>query len=78
MYSIDFYRTDQGFSDIESFLEDLEQRSINSKDARIQYKQVVQYIQFLSDHGTRLGEKITKHLNDEIWELRPGNRKSQE
>ena len=27
----------------------------------------------LADHGTRLGEKITKHIEDGIWELRPGN-----
>lgn len=73
MYNIDFYRTEQGFSDIENFLDDLEKRATTSKDARIQFKQVAQYIQFLSDHGTRLGENITKHLEDDIWELRPGN-----
>ena len=73
MYNIDFYSTEQGFSDIENFLDDLERRATTSKDARIQFKQVAQYIQFLSDHGTRLGENITKHLEDDIWELRPGN-----
>ena len=31
------------------------------------------YIQLLEDNGTRLNENITKHLNDDIWELRPGN-----
>ena len=31
------------------------------------------YIQLLADHGTRLGENITKHIEDGIWELRPGN-----
>ncbi len=31
------------------------------------------FIQLLEDHGTRLGENITKHLEDDIWELRPGN-----
>ena len=25
------------------------------------------------DNGTRLNEIITKHLDDDIWELRPGN-----
>lgn len=30
-------------------------------------------VQLLADHGTRLGENITKHLEDDIWELRPGN-----
>ena len=27
----------------------------------------------MQDNGTRLGENITKHLEDDIWELRPGN-----
>ncbi len=73
MFHIEFYRTAQGFSDIEDFLDDLEKRAATNKDARIQHKQVAQYIQFLADHGTRLGENITKHLDDDIWELRPGN-----
>ncbi len=73
MFNIDFYRTAQGFSDIEVFLDDLEKRAATNKNARIQHKQVAQYIQFLADHGTRLGENITKHLDDDIWELRPGN-----
>ena len=73
MFKIDFYRTAQGFSDIEAFLDDLEKRAVTNKDARIQHKQVAQYIQFLADHGTRLDENITKHLDDDIWELRPGN-----
>ena len=28
MYNIDFYRTEQGFSDIENFLDDLEKQAI--------------------------------------------------
>ena len=72
MYSIAFYRTIQGYSDIEDLLNSLENKATTNKDARIQHKQLAQYIQFLADHGTRLGDKITKHLTDDIWELRPG------
>ena len=73
MYNIDFYRAENGESDIESFLDDLQKRATTNKDARIQHKQVAQYIQLLEDYGTRLGENITKHLDEDIWELRPGN-----
>lgn len=73
MYSIDFYRTVNDDCDIEEFLDDLQSRALTNKDARIQHKQVTQYIQFLEDYGTRLGEKVTKHLDEDIWELRPGN-----
>lgn len=73
MFNIDFYRTIDGKSDIEDFLNELQKKAIKNKDARIQHKQVSQYIQFLEDYGTRLGEKVTKHLDEDIWELRPGN-----
>ena len=73
MYNIDFYRAENGESDIESFLDDLQKRATTNKDARIQHKQIAQYIQLLSAYGTRLGENITKHLDEDIWELRPGN-----
>ena len=73
MFNIEFYRTADGSSDIEDFLDDLQKRAATNKDARIQHKQVAQYIQFLEDYGTRLGENVTKHLEEDIWELRPGN-----
>ena len=73
MYKVNFYRTSTGFSDIESLLDSLSERMEKSKDARIQFEQITRYIQFLSDHGTRLGEDITKHLDGAIWELRPGS-----
>ena len=53
-------------------MDNLQRRALSNKDARIQHKQIIQYIQLLEDHGTRLGENITKHLGEEIWELRPG------
>ena len=68
-----FYSTSDGVSELWDFLEDLQTKALTNKDARIQHKQISQYIQLLADHGTRLGENITKHLEEDIWELRPGN-----
>jgi len=62
-----------GNSEILDFMNNLQAKIQTSKDARIQYQQITQYIQLLCDHGTRLGENIVKHLEDDIWELRPGN-----
>ena len=73
MYQIDFYETQNGVSELWDFLEDLRKKAEGNKDARIQHSQIAFYIQLLQDHGTRLGEKITKHLEDGIWELRPGD-----
>ena len=73
MYNIEFYETADGVSELWDFLDDLQKRSTTNKDARVQHKQISQYIQLLADHGTRLGENITKHLDEDIWELRPGS-----
>ena len=73
MYIVEFYENAAGESELWDFLEELRVKSVNSKDARIQYKQISLYIQLLQDNGTRLPENITKHLDEDIWELRPGN-----
>lgn len=73
MYNIEFYENANGVSELWEYLDNLQQEAPNNKDARIQHKQITQYIQLLADHGTRLGENITKHLEENIWELRPGN-----
>lgn len=73
MYIVEFYENTAGNSELWDFLEELRVKSANNKDARIQYKQISLYIQLLQDNGTRLPENITKHLDEDIWELRPGN-----
>ncbi len=73
MYKIEFYETEDGDSELWDFLEALRIQAHTSKDARIQYKQISLFIQLLQDNGTRLNDNITKHLEDGIWELRPGN-----
>ena len=72
MYNIEFYETSEGISELWEFLDHLQQRALTNKDARIQHTQISLYIQLLADHGTRLGENIMKHLEEDIWELRPG------
>ena len=73
MYNIELYEDSNGKSELWEFLESLRIKAATNKDARIQYKQISLYIQLLEDNGTRLNENITKHLDDDIWELRPGN-----
>lgn len=70
---IEFYETSDGFSEVWNFLETLRVQSTTNKDARIQYKQFVLYIQLLEENGTNLPANITKHITENIWELRPGN-----
>ena len=39
----------------------------------IQYRQITLYIELLQNNGTRQPDNITKHIEENIWELRPGN-----
>ena len=73
MYGIEFYEKVDGTSDVLDFLENLRSKIGSSKDARIQYKQATLYIELLQTNGTRLPENVTKHIDEDIWELRPGN-----
>lgn len=73
MHIITFYENRNGTSDIWDLLETLRIKSSSSKDARIQYNQICFYIELLAKNGTNLPTNITKHIDDGIWELRPGN-----
>ena len=73
MYEIEFYEKENGESAVWDFLEELREKSDKSKDARIQYNQLMLHIQLLQNNGTRLPNNITKHIEEDIWELRPGN-----
>lgn len=73
MFNIVIYEDRNGKSELWNFLEYLRTCSTGNKDLRIQYHQIVFYIELLKNNGTYLPENITKHLDDGIWELRPGN-----
>ena len=73
MFTVKFYETKTGESDVWNFLEELRLKSPSNKDARVQYNQLLFYIELLSKNGTFLPNNITKHIDEDIWELRPGN-----
>ena len=73
MFTVKFYETKTGESDVWDFLEELRLKSPSNKDARVQYNQMLFYIDLLSKNGTFLPNNITKYIDEDIWELRPGN-----
>ena len=72
MYNIVFYETASGYSDIRTFLDSLRKKAGYVKDARIQFSQLARYIQLLQDNGINLPAGVIKHIDEDIWELRPG------
>lgn len=69
MHKIRFYRTRDGREPVAEYIAELAER--NDKDSRIKLKKLRDYIKVLSTHGTQAGEPYIKHLDGEIWELRP-------
>lgn len=69
MFQIIFYRDKNGKIPVLAYLEKLEGRK--DKDSRIKLTKIRDYIRILQLHGTMAGEPYIKHLDGDIWELRP-------
>lgn len=69
MYDIHFYRARNGRQPVIDYLNKL--KSKNDKDSRIKKAKIYGYIEALQIYGTQVGEPYVKHLDGEIWELRP-------
>lgn len=72
MYEVIFYEDINGKSELYDELMNLARLSRTNKDARIQLKQITYCIDLLKNNGTKLPEKVSKHLKNDIYELRPG------
>ena len=68
-YRIQFYENAQGERPVRDYLKELGRNS--DKDSRIKINKIYDYIETLKEHGTRAGEPFVKHIDDDIWELRP-------
>lgn len=69
MHKIYFYKDRSGKEPVLDYLRELSQK--NDKDSRIKFNKINDYIEALSQYGTQVGEPYVKHLDGEIWELRP-------
>ena len=70
MHEIIFYKNKKGEEPVLEYMQELSQNS--SKDSRIKLNKINDYIQALSVYGTeQLSENYVKHLDGDIWELRP-------
>lgn len=69
MYHIYFYEDRNGKQPVLEYLRELARK--NDKDSRIKLNKIGDYIEALKQHGTRAGEPYIKHIDSEIWEIRP-------
>ncbi len=69
MYDIVFYRDRRGREPALDYINELARRT--DKRSRVKLYKVQEYINVLRAYGTQAGEPYIKHLDGEIWELRP-------
>lgn len=69
MYKIYFYKDRNNKEPVLDYLRELSSKK--DKDSRIKANKVNDYIEILKQYGTQAGEPYIKHLDGEIWELRP-------
>lgn len=73
MYRILFYKDKKGRQPALDYIRDIAKKK--DKDSRINLNKINDYIEALKQNGTRLGMPFVRHLENDLWELRPlGNR----
>ena len=69
MHEIYFYRDRSGKRPVADYLTELAGR--RDKESRVKLNKIRDYVKALSLYGTQLGEPYIKHIDGDIWELRP-------
>lgn len=69
LYTIIFYEDRQGNRPVYDFLKEL--AAMNGKEARIRLTKTQDYINILKEQGTKAGLPFMRHLDGDIWEIRP-------
>lgn len=61
----------KGFSDVVDYIEKLSKKK--DKDSRANLRKIVAYIDILAERGNLICYPLARHVEGEIWELRPFN-----
>lgn len=69
MHNIYFYYDAHDNEPVADYISELAEHK--DKDSRIKLNKILEYIRVLRTYGTLAGEPYIKHLDGEIWELRP-------
>ena len=69
MYNINFYRDKKGNEPVKDYIISLKLK--NTKDSQIKLTKIQDYLNVLKTNGTRAGLPYVRHLDGDIWELRP-------
>ena len=73
MFNYIVYKDRRGRDLITEYIAELAAKAKTSKAHRVELKKIVQYLDVLQAYGTRAGEPYVKHLEGDLWELRPSD-----
>lgn len=68
-YTIIFYEDKNGISDIENYISVLHNK--NDKNSRINFNKIIAYLDILEEKGHKICYPFARHIENDIWELRP-------
>lgn len=71
MFKVIFYKDQSGNEPVKDYLINLSKKAKSSKEDRIQFNKINTYIKALQEYGTRVGKPVVKHIDGDLWELRP-------
>ena len=71
LYTVVFYEDANGKSEVRDYIEQVVKNAEADKNARINKNKIFTYIKALQEYGTRIGKPIVKHIEGDLWELRP-------
>lgn len=69
MYRIRFFKDKKGNEPVLDYIRELQSK--DDKNNRIKSEKILNYMDVLRRDGTRAGQPYVKHVEGEIWELRP-------
>lgn len=69
LHQIYFYKDKSGSRPVADYI--IELKSKTDKESRVKLSKIQDYINALSEYGLQLKEPYIKHLDGDIWELRP-------
>ena len=69
MFNVFFYKDKNGKCPIADYIQGLAAKG--DKDSRIKLNKIYEYTSYLSEAGQQAREPYAKHLDGDIWELRP-------
>lgn len=71
MYKVIIFKEVNGKEPISEYILELKKRAQTSKKDRILLEKITTYIKALAEYGTRIGAPTVKHIDGDLWELRP-------